>query len=137
MTEHNRDGDSWWEERKIGQKVLMGIGFGILGVGFLFLVGLVTMLLWNVLMPQIFGLTTITYWQTWGLLILSFIFFKNWGNGEKSGRKERKRKRHLRQYMSQNGNGGTAGGVCSDIPGPAGKTGGGPEEDSADPLTEA
>jgi hypothetical protein len=61
MTEHNRDGDSWWEERKIGQKVLMGIGFGILGVGFLFLVGLVTMLLWNVLMPQIFGLTTITY----------------------------------------------------------------------------
>ena len=37
--------------------------------------GWVTMLLWNWLMPTIFGLTTITFWQAVGLMILgSFIF---------------------------------------------------------------
>ena len=34
------------------------------------LVGFVVMSLWNWLMPAIFGLTKITYWQAWGLLIL-------------------------------------------------------------------
>lgn len=29
--------------------------------------------LWNWLMPTIFGLTTITFWQAWGLLALSWI----------------------------------------------------------------
>ena len=69
----------------------------------MFAIGGVTMLLWNALMPEIFGLTSITYWQSWGLLILSFIFFKSWGSGENSGRKDRKRRRHLRQYMSEEG----------------------------------
>jgi len=50
------------------------IGFGILGaIGFTllaFLFGFVIMKLWNVLMPEIFHLTTITYWQAVGLAIL-------------------------------------------------------------------
>lgn len=92
--------DAWWEERTLPQKVAMGIGFGILGIGFLALVGFVTMSLWNALMPEIFGLKTITYWQTWGLLILSCIFFKNFGSGSNNNkRKERKRKKELRRYM--------------------------------------
>lgn len=37
--------------------------------------GFVVMELWNWLMPAIFGLATITYWQAWGLLILSWILF--------------------------------------------------------------
>jgi hypothetical protein len=41
----------------------------------LVLVGYVVMLLWNALMPAIFGLKTIGYWQAVGLLILSKIFF--------------------------------------------------------------
>jgi len=32
--------------------------------------------LWNWLMPIIFGLTTITYWQAWGLYFLSVIILK-------------------------------------------------------------
>jgi hypothetical protein len=35
----------------------------------------VTMLLWNALMPQIFHLPTINYWQAIGLLILARLFF--------------------------------------------------------------
>lgn len=34
------------------------------------------MWLWNWLMPEIFGLTTIGFWQSLGLLILSSLLFK-------------------------------------------------------------
>lgn len=38
----------------------------------------IVMLLWNALIPTIFGLTTITYWQSFGLSILvSFLFGHN------------------------------------------------------------
>ena len=32
--------------------------------------------LWNALMPDIFGLRTITYWQALGLMVLSWILFR-------------------------------------------------------------
>jgi len=38
-------------------------------------VSAVTMLLWNALMPDIFHLTEITFWQAAGLLILARLFF--------------------------------------------------------------
>ena len=41
------------------------------------LFGLVLMLLWNWLMPVIFGLPIITYWQAWGLVLLAHILFKS------------------------------------------------------------
>lgn len=49
-------------------------------VFFSFIISLVmawpVMLLWNWLMPVIFGLTTIGYWQAVGLMILSALLFK-------------------------------------------------------------
>lgn len=39
----------------------------------LFLLGFVVAWLWNWLMPEIFGLPTITYWQAWGLLVLAHL----------------------------------------------------------------
>jgi uncharacterized RDD family membrane protein YckC len=42
-----------------------------------------TMWLWNWLMPEIFGLKTITFLQSWGLMILSNILF-NSGYSRKS-----------------------------------------------------
>ena len=41
--------------------------FAIVFFGF----GFIVMLLWNWLMPVIFGLTTITIWQSFGLILLS------------------------------------------------------------------
>jgi len=95
------DSDSWWEERTLPEKVVLGIGFGILGIGLLFLFGWVVMLLWNWLMPEIFGLPQVTYWQAWGLLALSCILFKSWGSCGSARNGDKKRKRHLRKYMRE------------------------------------
>lgn len=43
--------------------------------GFIALAGYVVMSLWNWLMPEIFGLTVISFWQAIGLLLLSKILF--------------------------------------------------------------
>ena len=45
---------------------------------FLFLAGLIWVCreLWNGLMPSIFGLGAITYWQALGLMVLSWILFR-------------------------------------------------------------
>ena len=91
----------WWEDRSLPQKILIGIGFGILGIGMLFVFGWVVMLLWNWLMPEIFGLKTLTYWQAWGVLALSCILFGKIGGGGSSGKSDRKRKRQLRGYMRE------------------------------------
>jgi hypothetical protein len=56
-------------------RVFKGIGIGILVIALFFALGYVVMALWNWLMPPIFGLHTITYWQAYGLLILSKILF--------------------------------------------------------------
>lgn len=42
---------------------------------FVALFGFVVLWLWNSLMPSLFGLKTIGYWQALGLVVLSRIFF--------------------------------------------------------------
>lgn len=44
----------------------------------------VMMLLWNWLMPEIFGLTEITFWQAMGLLLLAKLIFGMNTGGTKS-----------------------------------------------------
>jgi hypothetical protein len=58
--------------------IVMGIltVIGLLGVVAL-LVGLPFMILWNWLMPSIFGLTEIGFWQAVGLNVLAGILFKS------------------------------------------------------------
>jgi hypothetical protein len=41
------------------------------------ILALPVMLLWDALMPALFGLGTITWLQAWGLLILCGLLFKN------------------------------------------------------------
>jgi hypothetical protein len=43
--------------------------------------GVVVMLLWNILMPQIFALPILNYWQAAGLLILARVLFGGIGHG--------------------------------------------------------
>ena len=105
MSEKTRDDEcnpnAWWDDRSLPVKIMMGIGFAILGMGLLFLFGFVVMLLWNWLMPEIFGLKRLGYWQAWGLLALSSILFKGMGSGKDGGHSDRKRRRHLRRYMEE------------------------------------
>jgi hypothetical protein len=55
------------------------LGGMALAVGFAFLFGFFVMLLWNWLMPTIFGLGSINYWQAWGLVLLSHLLIKAGG----------------------------------------------------------
>ena len=61
--------------------------YGILGIAGAFLLGLlfgnVIMWLWNWLMPAIFGLGAITYWQGWGISFLCGMLFTRTVNKEK------------------------------------------------------
>ncbi len=92
--------EAWWEERTLLEKVLLGILFAIGGIALLALFGWFVMLLWNWLMPDIFGLKQLNYWQAWGLLILCSILFKGFGSSSSSST-ERKRKKQLRRYMRE------------------------------------
>lgn len=62
------------------EKLALGAGIGIFTIMIIALVGIVgaipTYFLWNWLMPEIFGLKAITFWQAWGLVFLSGILFK-------------------------------------------------------------
>ena len=95
--------------------VLLGI-IGIGGLAILF--GFVIMWLWNWLMPDIFGLTELTYWQAVGLFILSKILIGTGGGGgkghkskkhshgkcgEKGDKKEFSKWKHYDQFWKEEG----------------------------------
>jgi hypothetical protein len=65
--------------------------FILLGIGIAFLVGYVVMRLWNWLMPELFDLPTITYWQAVGVLVLAKIIFGFGGGDGPSGNKKSKK----------------------------------------------
>lgn len=96
-TQRECDPDLWWGRRPVGIKILLGFVFTVAGIALIGLFGLVIMKLWNTLMPELFGLKTITYWQGWGLFLLSCIFFRRLGGGH--GRAERRRKTELRRHI--------------------------------------
>lgn len=60
--------------------VFLGIAFA---VAFALVFGIVVKLLWNWLMPAIFGLGEISYWQAFGLVILAKLLFGAFGHRHK------------------------------------------------------
>jgi hypothetical protein len=54
---------------KKGVLILLAVSAGI------FIFGSVVMLLWNNILPALFGIKTITFWQALGILVLSKILF--------------------------------------------------------------
>lgn len=115
---HKHSFEDWWDEQFLAVKILLGFCFAILGAGIIAFFGWITMILWNWIMPEVFGLTRITYWQAWGILLLSTILFKRIGGGEHSTPSDRKRKRQLKRYLAEE-----PGGPCG--------TGFEPDADSA------
>lgn len=64
------------------------IGGVFIAAGFAVLIGALVMVLWNWLMPMIFGLGTITYWEGFGLVLLVKLLFGGIGhNGMEHGHK--------------------------------------------------
>lgn len=88
-----------WSEWSVWAKVGMIAGAAVGVPGLLALCGAVTMWLWNWLMPAIFQLPAIGFWQAVGLLILAQILFKG-GHGAHAGRRQWKKRqvwRHMRE----------------------------------------
>ncbi len=63
------------------KKVLWIGGIVVLGVVAVSAFTLVTMYLWNWLVPELFHGPLINFWQTLGLLVLSKILFSGFGKG--------------------------------------------------------
>ena len=59
--------------------VRRGLRFLIFGLLFVGLAGWTVMMLWNALLPAILGVSSITFWQALGLLVLSRILFGGYG----------------------------------------------------------
>jgi hypothetical protein len=68
--------------RIAGMAVLGVVGAGLFALAF----GWAVMLLWNWLMPAIFGLGTIGYWQAFGIVVLAKLLFGRVG-GAHMGRR--------------------------------------------------
>ncbi len=74
----------FWGKHPISKGLRIGgmVVFGIITAALFALVfGYFVMLLWNWLMPLLFGLTVITYWQAFGIVILAKLIFGavGWG----------------------------------------------------------
>ncbi|TLF46278.1 hypothetical protein [Maribacter aurantiacus] len=77
------------------KKVVKIFFFVLLGIGIAFLVGYVVMYLWNWLMPYLFGLPTVGYWQALGILLLSKIIFGFGGGGGSHDKRKKSRKKEF------------------------------------------
>ena len=93
--EHKRDIEKRIEGKveyyvtKIFKVVIMAILF----IALFLLANYVLMRLWNWLMPDLFGLATINYWQALGIFIIAKLLF-GFGGGGKSKSGSRHKKNH-------------------------------------------
>jgi hypothetical protein len=91
-----------WRGLRIAGLVVLGVvGAAVFALVF----GWFVMLLWNWLMPAIFHLGEITYWQAFGLVILAKLIFGSIGGG--AGR-------HWRRGRNRWGPGGGRGQECGE-----------------------
>ena len=82
-----------------GEKVVRLMGLAFIGIMFAALFalvfGLLVKWLWNGLMPDIFGLGPITYWQAFGLVILAKLLFGGFGHHFNDRPHPHSRSRHI------------------------------------------
>ncbi len=66
------------------EKLVFGVGIGVLAIFIIAIISLVgaipTYFLWNWLMPTIFGIKAVTFWQAWGINLLAGILFKSFSS---------------------------------------------------------
>jgi hypothetical protein len=78
----------------IARKIAIGIALFLAFLVFIVLGGLVVQLLWNWLLPGIFSVRQVTFWEALGLLALCRILFGGFGRGgsshDPSGRRRRR-----------------------------------------------
>lgn len=68
---------------------------------FVYLGGEIVMLLWNWLLPPLFGWRQITFWQALGLLALCRILFGGWGGSSGKGRMRHRMRERMAERMGE------------------------------------
>jgi hypothetical protein len=81
-----------------GKKVFFGVLIFIAAVG---VFGTSFLLLWNWLMPVIFGLPQINFYQAIGLFVLSKIIFSGFGHNKRSHKIKPEWREHFEKKYSQ------------------------------------
>ena len=79
-------------EKRLEGRVKRGVGMGVkilvavvAGIAFALLACYVLMLLWNWLMPYLFGVPLVTFWQAAGILLLAKLIFGIHSHGKPGG----------------------------------------------------
>ena len=86
----------------VRRRIAIGVAGSVAIVLFTFVGGWGVKLLWNWLLPPLFGLPVVTFWQALGLLVLSRILFG--GVGRHGGRRWRMNdedRERIRQRMRE------------------------------------
>ena len=78
-----------------GSRLVKGLGIAAIVAAGAAVLGGVVMCLWNSLMPAIFGLRALHFWQALGLLLLSRILF---GGFHRHGRAFHRRRRMIQRW---------------------------------------
>lgn len=73
MFNGQKRGKGFWIKRAIFIPIAIAAG--------IFIFGSLVMLLWNALLPAVFGFKVITFWQALGILVLSKILFGGFSGG--------------------------------------------------------
>ena len=84
---------------RFGGWIILGVVGAVL---FAFLFGYFVMLLWNWLMPALFGLAVIKYWQAFVIIILARLIFGTMG-GHKDHHKKNMKPPFIRNHFMKNG----------------------------------
>jgi len=70
-------------ERRRGSWIKWAIIIPIAVVAGVFVFGSVVMLLWNNILPAVFGISAISFWQALGILVLAKILFGGFRSGHR------------------------------------------------------
>lgn len=81
-------------------KILKVLGIIILAIGVFILVAYLIMWLWNWLMPEIFSLPTIGFWQAVGIFVLAKIIFGFGGGGDQKNKEGNRHKNRSRSSFT-------------------------------------
>jgi hypothetical protein len=86
----------------VARRIAIGVAGSIAIVLFTFIGGSVVKLLWNWLLPPLFGLPAVSFWQALGLLVLSRILFGGFGrHGRRSWRMKDEDRERIRQRVRE------------------------------------
>ena len=84
------------------KRVLLFAPLAILGMAlFIFVGGSIVMGLWNALLPALFGLPAISFWQALGILLLCRILFGGFGMGGGSHSRSRRARDRIADRVAE------------------------------------